>query len=202
MGIANIFCQSLGVTSHSKMFLTVCRFRTDLVFVLTARGIRSKKIVIRSNDLGYPFEKSCHPFALLGLSVWKKLSSVRTAWDIRLKKLLSARTARAIRSKKNLSTDQNHFVASHSRRTICYSPGHVRYEFCLQTYHIWIVTHLCSFVAIFAFILWMLLKRGTGSGERGTGNGSLGTSCQRKPPEKSKMAGKDQERGKIDDREA
>ena len=41
----------------------------------------------------------------------------------------------------------------------------------------------------------MLLKRGTGSGERGagsgerrTGNGSLGTSCQRKPPQKSKMA--------------
>ena len=30
--------------------------------------------------------------------------------------------------------------------------------------------------------IWMLLKRGTGSGERGTGNGSLGTSCQRKPP--------------------
>ena len=28
----------------------------------------------------------------------------------------------------------------------------------------------------------------TGSGERGTGNGSLGTSCQRKPPQKSKMA--------------
>ena len=34
----------------------------------------------------------------------------------------------------------------------------------------------------------MLLKGGTGSGERGTGNGSLGTSCQRKPPKKSKMA--------------
>ena len=34
----------------------------------------------------------------------------------------------------------------------------------------------------------MLLKRGTGSGERGAGNGSLGTSCQRKPPQKSKMA--------------
>ena len=34
----------------------------------------------------------------------------------------------------------------------------------------------------------MLLKRGAGSGERGTGNGSLGTSCQRKPPQKSKMA--------------
>ena len=27
-----------------------------------------------------------------------------------------------------------------------------------------------------------------GSGERGAGNGSLGTSCQRKPPQKSKMA--------------
>ena len=36
---------------------------------------------------------------------------------------------------------------------MCYSPGHVRYGFCLQTYHIWIVTHLCSFVAIFAFKL-------------------------------------------------
>ena len=38
---------------------------------------------IRSNDLGYPFEKLCHPFERLGLSVSKKLSSVRTAWDIR-----------------------------------------------------------------------------------------------------------------------
>ena len=28
----------------------------------------------------------------------------------------------------------------------------------------------------------VLLKRGTGSGERGKGKGSLGTSCQRKPP--------------------
>ena len=37
-------------------------------------------------------------------SVRKNLSSVRTAWDIRLKKLLSVRTARAIRSEKNLAT--------------------------------------------------------------------------------------------------
>ena len=70
MDITNIFCQSLGVTSHAKMFLTVYRFRTDR----------------------------------LGVSVQKKLSSVRTAWDIRLKKLLSVRTAWAIRSEKNLST--------------------------------------------------------------------------------------------------
>ena len=35
------------------------------------------------------------------------------------------------------------------------SPGHVRYEVCLQTRHnlYEIVTDLCSFVAIFAFIL-------------------------------------------------
>ena len=33
-----------------------------------------------------------------------------------------------------------------------------------------------------------LLKQGAGSGERGTGNGSLETSCQRKPPQQSKMA--------------
>ena len=66
MDITNTFCQSLGVTSHVKMFLTVCRFRTDLVSVSTARGVRSKrmtwaihlkKVVIRSNGLGYPFEK-------------------------------------------------------------------------------------------------------------------------------------------------
>ena len=59
MDIMNIFYRSLGVTSHTKTFLTVCRFRTDLVSILTARGIRSKKIVIRLNDLGYLFEKSC-----------------------------------------------------------------------------------------------------------------------------------------------
>ena len=49
-----------------------------------------------SNDLGYPF----------GLSVWKKLSSVRTAWAIHLKKFVSIRTAWAICLKKNLSTVQ------------------------------------------------------------------------------------------------
>ena len=60
----------------------------------------------------------------------------------------------------------------------------------------------CLFICLFVFskklqptttsnllwCYWMLLKRGPGSGERGTGNGSLGTSCQRKPPKKSKMA--------------
>ena len=63
--ITNIFCQSLGVTSHAKMFLTVCRFRTDLASVQkklssvrTTWAIRLKKVVIRSNGLGYPFEKS------------------------------------------------------------------------------------------------------------------------------------------------
>ena len=29
--------------------------------------------------LGYPFEKNCHPLEQLGLSVWKKLLSIRTA---------------------------------------------------------------------------------------------------------------------------
>ena len=80
MDIANIFCQSLGVTSHAKTFLTVCRFRTDLVsclngsgypfkkkFVRTTWAIRLKNFVIRSNDLDYPFQKSCHPFERLGI---------------------------------------------------------------------------------------------------------------------------------------
>ena len=65
MDIANIFCQSLGVTSQdAKTFLTICRFRTDLVSVQkksssvrTAWAIYLGKIVIRWNGLGYPFEK-------------------------------------------------------------------------------------------------------------------------------------------------
>ena len=56
----HIFCQFLGLTSHAKTFLSVCRFRTDLV----------------------------HLFEWLGVSVIKKLSSVRTAWAIRLRKIV------------------------------------------------------------------------------------------------------------------
>ena len=98
MDITNIiFCKSLGVTSHVKKFLTICCFQTDLVSLWMALSNRSKKIVIHSNDLGYPFGKSCHPFERLGVSVWKKLSSARTAWAICLKKVV-------IRSKKNLLT--------------------------------------------------------------------------------------------------
>ena len=102
MNIAKIFCQSLGVTSHAKTFPMVCHFRTNssskelVVFVLTAWAIRSKirmssvqmawaifsqkmssvwtACAIRSNSLGYPFEK--------------KLSSIRTAWAIHLKKIV------------------------------------------------------------------------------------------------------------------
>ena len=51
MDIANMFCQSLGVTSHAKTSLAVCRLNG------LAWAIRSKKIVIRSNGLGYPLEK-------------------------------------------------------------------------------------------------------------------------------------------------
>ena len=57
MDIGAIFCQSLGVTSHAKTFLTVCHFRMDLVSVSAARGIHSKQIVIHSNGSGYLFEK-------------------------------------------------------------------------------------------------------------------------------------------------
>ena len=72
MNIAKIFSHSLGVTSHAK------RFRTDLVFVWMARAIHSKnKIVIRSNGLGYLFEKNCRLFEWLVLSV-------RTAWPFDL----------------------------------------------------------------------------------------------------------------------
>ena len=74
MDIANIFCRSLGVTSHEKTFLYGLPF--------------SNGFGIRLNGLGYPFKNNkyyCRPFERLWLSVREKLSSVRTAWDIRLK---------------------------------------------------------------------------------------------------------------------
>ena len=37
---------------------------------------------------GYPFKKNCRPFERLGLSVWKRLSSVWTTRAIRLKKVV------------------------------------------------------------------------------------------------------------------
>ena len=100
MNIANLFCQSPGVTSHAKTFVTVCTFWTDsrsnrLGIRLDGSGYPlQKKIVIRSNGLGYLFEKNCHLFEWLQLSIRKKLSSVWMASATRLKKLLSVRMAR------------------------------------------------------------------------------------------------------------
>ena len=48
----------------------------------------SNRFGISLNRSGYPFKKYCHPFERLGLSVREKLSSVRTAWAIRLKKVV------------------------------------------------------------------------------------------------------------------
>ena len=104
MAITNIFVSPLAWPLTRKCSLRFAVFE-QIWYLFERLGLSvQNKIVIRSNDLGYPFEKSCHLFKLLGLSVWKKLSSVRRAWDIRLKKLLSVQTARAICSKKNLST--------------------------------------------------------------------------------------------------
>ena len=91
MGIANIFCQSLGMTSHSKTFLTVCRFQLD-------------QVSFCFNSSGYPLKKNCHPFERLGLSVRGKLLSVQTAQAICSKKNLSTvRATEAICSKINFS---------------------------------------------------------------------------------------------------
>ena len=70
-----------------KMF---CHFWTDLVSVWMARGIRSKKIFIHLNGLGYLFGKNCRPFQQLVLSVPKRMSSVWTAWAVCLEKIVMA----------------------------------------------------------------------------------------------------------------
>ena len=70
------------ISCYTKLLIVV----QDLVSVRTAlvihwkkncnpfewlRAIRSRKIAIRSNGSGYPFEKNCHPFERLGLSFGK-----------------------------------------------------------------------------------------------------------------------------------
>ena len=55
---------------------------------------------IGSNASGYPFEKNCHPFERLWLSVWKRnvIEWLRlSVWE----NLLSVRTARTISLKRN-----------------------------------------------------------------------------------------------------
>ena len=57
-----------------------------------------KRNVIPSNDSGYPFVKNCHPFEQLGLSVGKNCHPFgRLGLSVR-RKLLSVRTARVILS--------------------------------------------------------------------------------------------------------
>ena len=55
---------------------------------LNGFGIRSKKIVIHLNGLGYLFGKNCRPFEQLVLSVPKRMSSVWTAWAVCLEKIV------------------------------------------------------------------------------------------------------------------
>ena len=162
MNIAKIFCQSPGVSSHAKTFLMVSRFRTDSrsnEFGIRLNGsgypFQKKKIVIHWNGPGYLLEKKCRLFERLGLSVWKKLLSVWTAMAILSKKKLSTvRATEAICSKINFSQV---FIPKQFRRypftsnDLLFLSGHVTkfvYKRIMNT-----ATDLCSFVAIFAFIL-------------------------------------------------
>ena len=57
------------ISCCTKLLIVVKGFSKDLVLVQTAQAIRSKKIVIRANGSGYPFEK--------------EISSLRTTQAIR-----------------------------------------------------------------------------------------------------------------------
>ena len=104
--------RNVHVTSHAKTYtngypferrfavhLPFIRRSKKFAYVRTACVIRSKKICIRSHGQGYPFKKNLHPFAWSGLSVHKKIASVRMGRVIRSKKFASVRTACVIRSK-------------------------------------------------------------------------------------------------------
>ena len=117
MDITNIFCQSLGVTFHAKTFLTVCRFRTDLVSVLTAWGIRSKKIVIRLNEKFCSLPAACRLFSRGVIFTRARVSLALLSPD------------------EKWGTTRSLFRRQALVRTSCYSPGHVRYEFYLSSYY-------------------------------------------------------------------
>ena len=125
-------------------FLMVCRFWTD--------G-RSNRFGIRLNSSGYLFPK-------------KKLSSVRMAWAIRLKKMVIRLNKIVICSNCYVNLFKKEIVDCSSNWSYIWtilSPAirversvifeWSRYEVCLQTYHEYCHGSLCSFVAIFAFIL-------------------------------------------------
>ena len=78
---------NLWINGHSEHILSV-PWR-DLSRENVPYGLPfSNAFGIRLNGLGYPFKNNCHPFERLWLSVREKLSSVRTAWAIRLKKIV------------------------------------------------------------------------------------------------------------------
>ena len=78
---------NLWINGHSEHILSV-PWR-DLSRENVPYGLPfSNRFGIRLSGLGYPFKNNCHPFERLWLSVREKLSSVRTAWAIRLKKIV------------------------------------------------------------------------------------------------------------------
>ena len=107
------------ISCYTKLLTVVKGFSKDLVSVRTPQAIRSKKIVIRSNgsgypfekemssnDSGYPFEKTCYPSERLGLSVWKETQSIPSKVFerhrlIRLRRIVIRSNGSAIRWKKN-----------------------------------------------------------------------------------------------------
>ena len=122
-------------------------------------SVPKKKSVICLNGLGYLFEKKCHLFEWFVLSV-------RTAWAIRLKKMVIGLNKIVICSNCYVNLFKKEIVDCSSNWSYIWtilSPAirversvileWSRYEVCLQTYHEYCHGSLCSFVAIFAFIL-------------------------------------------------
>ena len=78
---------NLWINGHNEHILSVPR--RDLSRENVPYGLPfSNGFGICLNSLGYLFKNNCHPFERLWLSVREKLSSVRTAWAIRLKKIV------------------------------------------------------------------------------------------------------------------
>ena len=152
MNIVNIFCQSHSVTSHIPYGLL---FSNRFGIRLNGLGVFvHKKIVIHLNGLGYLFGKNCHPFEQLGLSVRKKdvilsnglgypfennchpfkwlvLSVQKRNWQLfeQLKLHSNINFSRV-----SIPKTFRRLPLTHAE-PICYSPGHVRCEVCLQTHH-------------------------------------------------------------------
>ena len=93
------------ISCYKKLLIVVKGFSKDVISVQTAQAIRSRKITIRSNGSGYPFEKEMSSLRTARAARWKKNDIRWNSSGYPFEKIVSR------------ATIPNHFHPSRRRRT-------------------------------------------------------------------------------------